>query len=360
MMVGSLFVSIFIAHHTLTGIRIERQFGQYAIAGEPVDVEYRLRNTKRYWPTMALFLREVNEEIQDAPEAFILHLPSSRAADDIKIAAQMTPRRRGVLRLSTIELSTTFPFGFIRRTKRIRVPQELIVYPRIGMLNRRLAMEYRESVESGSMTSSRRGGHDEFYGIREYRPGDNIRSVHWRSTARTGQLMMRELAANAPPQLILVLNLRTAGARGDSAETLERAIELTAALVCYGYFENFAVGLAIAGLPESLAPVPQMGRDARARLLRQLAVMNPGDIRSDLGVEFPNRIAGRAEWVVVTLHGDDPTGDLLPPGGRAHVSGGGSHRTLLPMDAAESKTWVHFLSQQETLRLLRDRAEGAA
>ena len=78
----------------------------------------------------------------------------------------------------------------------------MIVYPRIGMLNRHLALEYRVAVESGAMTSNRRGGNDEFYGVREYRAGDNIRSIHWRSTARRGNFMIKEMAANAPPQLI--------------------------------------------------------------------------------------------------------------------------------------------------------------
>jgi uncharacterized protein (DUF58 family) len=284
-------------------------------------------------------------------------------------------RRRGIVRLDAIDVSTTFPMGFIRRTKRLHVPQDMIVYPRIGMLNRHLALEYRESVESGAMTSNRRGGNDEFYGVREYRPGDNVRVIHWRSTARTGRTMIRELAANAPPQLIVVLNLRAWRERGGreraawreregSLERVERAIELAAALVCYGLFENFAVGLAVAGLAEAGAPpAPRMGREARARLLEQLAVIDPERIEPGVGIDFPNRIAGRAEWVVITLHADDPMRDLLPPGNpaRAGVSGGGggggggSHRTLLALDAPDAESWVRFLSPQDTRRILRDR-----
>src|SRR5262249_52445077 len=132
--------------------------------------------------------------------------------------------RRGLVDLSEIELATTFPLGFVRCAMRLHVPQEMIVYPRIGMLNRYLALQYRESIETGTMTSNRRGGHDEFYGVREYRPGDNVRAIHWRSTARTGELMMRETAANAPPQMIVVLNIRTAREQPDD-EAVERAIE---------------------------------------------------------------------------------------------------------------------------------------
>jgi uncharacterized protein (DUF58 family) len=305
-----------------------------------------------------------------APEGLILHVPVVRVRGGkagqgqdpgVVVTAKLVPRRRGLVKLDVIEVSTTFPFGFIRRTKRLHVPQEMLVYPRIGVLNRYLALEYRESVESAAMTSNRRGGNDEFYGVREYRDGDNVRAIHWRSSARTGQLMIREMAANAPPQLIVVLNLRTWRQRGDSRQDVERAIELAAALVCYGFYENFAVGLAVAGAPEDgLPPAPHMGRVTRGQLLRQLALIEPEAITEEGGIEFPNRVAGRAEWVVVTMHGDDPIRDLLPSGGMAHLTlpggGGGSHRTLLALDAPDAGTWVRFLTPEDTMRLLRERA----
>ena len=94
----------------------------------------------------------------------------------------MRLKRRGRAALNAVEIATAFPFGIVRYVRRISVPQEMIVYPRVGVLNRHLALEYRESVESCAMTSNRRGGSDEFYGVREYRAGDNLRAVHWRSS----------------------------------------------------------------------------------------------------------------------------------------------------------------------------------
>lgn len=380
MMVGTLVISVFVSSWSLRHLVVERDFGDHAIAGEPVHVEYRFRKTGGGWPAMAMHFREIHADLAQAPWGFILHLAAGGAGrggsrrragvplpqDDAgaKLMASLVARRRGLLKLDVLEVSTTFPFGFIRRTKRLHVPQELVVYPRIGVLNRRLAMEYREAVDAAAMTSNRRGGNDEFYGIREYRDGDNVRAIHWRSSARTGQLMIREMAANAPPQLIVVLNLRTWKQRQDSLEIVEQAIELAAALVCYGFYENFAVGLAVAGAEgdAGLPPAPHMGRVTRAELLRQLAVIDPLAIKADGGIELPNRVAGRAEWVVVTMHGDDPIRDLLPPVGAAHVAspggggGGGGHRTLLPLDSPEARTWVHFLTPEDTMRLLRDRS----
>ncbi len=352
--VGVPIVSMMVSSWTLRRIQIGRDFGSHVIAGDRTDIEYRISSAKRFWPVLALHFREVHEELSEAPAGFVLHLPAGDATPAI-VATHLTARRRGVIRLSAIEISTSFPFGFIRRTRRLEVPQEMVVYPRIGMLNRHLALEYREAVESGAMTSNRRGGNDEFYGLREYRAGDNIRSIHWRSTARMGNLMIREMAANAPPQLIVALNLRTWRQRGDGPEKLERAIELAASLICYGYFENFAVGLAIAGVSDGGVVVPRMGRDARGAMLRQLALIDPGKIDPAKGIDFPSRVIGRAEWVAVTLHGDDAIRDLFPPssGGGGGAAGMG-HRTILALDEPQADSWIHFLSTEETHRLLRE------
>jgi uncharacterized protein (DUF58 family) len=363
---GALVVSVPAASWSLGRIEIQRDLASHVAAGEASDITYHLLSRKRHWPTMALHFRELHPDLEQAPRGFILHLPAGAAAP-ATLATRLTPRRRGLLKLDTIEISTTFPFGFLRRAKRLHVPQEIIVYPRIGLLHRHLALQYRESIESGAMTSNRRGGHDEFYGVREYRPGDNVRAIHWRSTARMGELMIREMASNAPPQLVVVLNLRTWRELPDGRARAEHAIELAASLVCYGFFENFAVGLAVAGLNEgAVPPAPRMGHEVRARLLRQLALLNLDDIQPDVGIDFPNRIAGRAEWVIVTLRGDDQARDLLLPGSppTAAVPGGGgggggsSHRTVLALDAPDAASWVQFLSPEETLRILRERTGG--
>jgi hypothetical protein len=140
-------------------------------------------------------------------------------------------------------------------------------------------------------------------------------------------------------------------------------------LVCYGYFENFAVALAVAGLNEEMTPMPRMGRDARTRALEELAVIEVEKIGEQGGMAFPNRLMGRGEWVIVTLHGRDEVGDLLPPGGSARPGGGAAgggtgggigHRTVLAMDMEGAEEWVQYMSPEETLKILRDRGENGS
>jgi uncharacterized protein (DUF58 family) len=258
----------------------------------------------------------------------------------------MVAPRRGILKLSQVRVRSAFPLGLVARFRRLPSAVQITVYPRVGTLHRKVAIAYREAVEAGTMTSNRRGGNDEFYGLREYRPGDNIRAIHWRSTARTNLLMVRELTANAPPQLIVLLNVRTWREVEGGREKVERAIELAATIACDGFMENFAVALAIAGL-DAEAPVPQMGRGARAHLLQRLAMLDPEQIVATMPLPFPNRLAGRAEWVVVNLRRADPYKDLL-------AGSAASRATVLALDDPDAPNWIHFLSAAETARLLRE------
>ncbi len=371
LLIGAMAVSVLFPWLTLRKISAQRQFSEHVVAGEPADVVYTFTNGKRYWPTLAISFEEEHEDLLEAPRGVILTI---RQRGSVAIPTQLIARQRGIMNLSRLRLSCAFPFGFLTRSIVLSRAQPMTVYPRIGMLNRHLALQYRESIETGTMTSNVRGGVDEFYGLREYRPGDNIRAIHWRSTARTRQLMIREMAANAPPQLIVVLNLRGVVSTTDAVEheAIEKAIEIAASLICYGFFENFAVGLAIAGIDTVIPPAPHMGRDARADLLRRLAVLDAGAVDRERGIVYPNKLAGRAEWIVVTLHQSDRWQDLVSPAGAVGGSGGagsggrgnsgrvsnarGGQQTVLAVDAPDSPSWVHFLSAQETLRLLRSMA----
>ncbi len=351
--VGAWLVSAILSWINLRGITLHRDLPDHALAGEPTEIRYAFTSIRRRSPAISLFFRELHPQLAQAPAGFITHLPPARreAAASVVIPAPLVPLHRGMLQLRTVELSTTFPFGFLRRRARLNVPQQLLVYPRIGTLARSLTLQYRDNVESGSVLARKRGGQEEFFGIREYRPGDNLRSIHWRSSARTGQIMIREPASTTPPQLMVILNLRTWQQTPAGRDFAEQAIELAGALICWGFYENFAVGLGIAGLPDETAAIPRMGWDARALLLERLAQLNL-DHLSNHPVEIPGRIAGKIQTIVVTLRSADPVADLIttPTTPRAAPT-----PSLLALDAPGAADWIRFLDPHQTHRLLRTR-----
>jgi uncharacterized protein (DUF58 family) len=348
---GGLIVSGLLSWVSLRHLDIKRLMSDHVVAGEPAEIQYLLTNKKRRWPCFAIRITEVkaSSALAQVPDGYCLHIPAGGTA---MVTTRLVAARRGVIELSDIRVTCAFPFGFLNHAIHLRAPEQLVVYPHIGVLNRHLALRYREAIESGAMTANIRGGNDEFYGLREYRSGDNIRSIHWRSTARTNQLMIREMAANAPPQVIIVLNLRTIRHILDTdlrSIVVERAIELAASLICYGFVENFAVALAIAGVDTESPPVPLMGREARAHLLRRLAILDADKVDPRGTLAIPNRLVGRAEWIIVTPNQSDPIRDLLP-------SSPATSHTLLPLDAPGAENWLQFLTGQATQRILRDQS----
>lgn len=121
-----------------------------------------------------------------------------------EIKYQIVPRRRGVYRWQPLQLSTAYPFGLARRMIHCAtVERETIVHPMLGQLDinqfqRWLRHSQRVAAMQTRARARRSAAPADFYGIRNYRPGDSPRWIHHRTTARVGIPMVREF--EEPPQ----------------------------------------------------------------------------------------------------------------------------------------------------------------
>ena len=114
------------------------------------------------------------------------------------------------------------------------------------------------------------GRRGEFFGLREYRDGDDRRSIHWRSSARTGRLLVREYEEEAQQRAtVLVDNALPEDAGDDAVDALERAISLAASLANTYVGMGYAVRFVARGVhvPFSAGPT-QLNR-----ILRELALL---------------------------------------------------------------------------------------
>src|SRR5260370_4620783 len=111
-----------------------------------------------------------------------------------------------------------------------------------------------------------RGEGSEFYGIREYQPGDPLRRVHWRSSARMGRLAVVEYEHDVSVDLTLVLDARRGSEVGSGADTtLETAVTVTASLARLVLQRGNRCRLVIPGLPGTVAVGGPRGGGARGR-----------------------------------------------------------------------------------------------
>lgn len=332
---GALLLAGVLGQMALKPLRVSRLAAGRAIAGQPLTVHYRLSNRSRYWPGWAIRITEarLTEELAAPPRGYCLYLGPRHSE---LVISQLTPRRRGVVQLHAARLGCSFPFGFINRTVDTPQPQRIIVYPRLGILNRALPGRSRQAATAAGDGRLNRSGTDEFFGLREYRPGDAIRSIHWRRSARTGELVVREMTGNTLPALMVVLDLRPWRDLADGQLKCEKAIELAAAWICHGLRNHFAVGLLIPGLAEPAALPWRGGAVQRQKLLEILALLDLKRIRRDSTAASqhpPQSGRRRADYIVIALTETAATVDMIPPG---------CAFTLLTMDDPQSDNWLCF------------------
>lgn len=111
--------------------------------------------------------------------------------------------RRGEARTGWVELRSAAPFGVAERRRRLPADATTLVLPRVVPLGALPFVDLASSREPATETEPRRGQGPEYLGVREYRPGDPIRQVHWRLTARHGELVVRDLEEHRVPRLAL-------------------------------------------------------------------------------------------------------------------------------------------------------------
>ncbi len=128
----------------------------------------------------------------------------------------------------------------------------------------------RSADHVGPSTRPRAGGMDEFYGVREYRPGDNPRHIYWRRSARTGVMVSKDMTRVSPPRLMLLVDTCAAGLLPERLGLIERAIAMAASLASAALQEQMAVGL-IAWMHRPIVLPPTHGKQQRKELLTLLA-----------------------------------------------------------------------------------------
>src|SRR5438552_6851484 len=140
----------------------------------------------------------------------------------------MRPRRRGRLELDALQLSRTEPLGLVRGLARIPAPGRVIALPKRYRLPAIALPGQRRFQQGGVTLATSVGDSEEFIGLREYRPGDPLQRVHWKSYARTGSPIVKEYQDEFFERHALILDTSTA--RGEDA-AFEEAIAVAASFV---------------------------------------------------------------------------------------------------------------------------------
>ena len=152
-------------------------------------------------------------------------LPPLLPRGEAEARLEVVPLKRGPLRLKGLALTLRDPLGLIRGFARLSRSQMVLILPKRYLLPAIALPGAHKYQQGGVALAASVGESEEFVSVRDYRPGDPLRHVHWRSTARTGRLVVKEFEDEFFVRHALVLD--TFGAP-EQAEAFEEAVSVAA------------------------------------------------------------------------------------------------------------------------------------
>ncbi|NTU83772.1 MAG: DUF58 domain-containing protein [Chloroflexales bacterium] len=221
-----LVLSLLWAWLNLRGLEVEREtLTHRATVGEYARERIGVRNR---WPIPKLWV-ELRDE-SDLPQHGAGFVASLGGRERGRWTARTLCTRRGRFRLGPAILLSGDPFGIVRLSRRVQSTNEILVYPQtVDLPDFTLP---GADLPGGQATRARTFNvSPNVSTVREYAPGDSMNRIHWRTTARTGRLMVKEFELDPSADIYLVLDMQEravvrdtrAPARAD-AEQDERAL----------------------------------------------------------------------------------------------------------------------------------------
>lgn len=185
------------------------------------------------------------------------------AGQTLELPTTVVMRERGRHRLPPAVVSTRFPFGLFVKRRQLETPPEVLVYPKIDPVMVEPGHAARPGRGEQTGRPARAG---EFYGLREYRDGDDPRRMHWPAVARTMRPVVREDEALGDSQVVLEL------ARGKSGDPAFEAEVRRVASMAVGHLQGAGTAVALHYDGKEVIG-PSTGPDGRHRILEFLATV---------------------------------------------------------------------------------------
>ena len=302
------------------GLRHERLL---PVTSVPVGTEFRVQlrviGSRASGPRLLHFEDVVPQSMGMRPR-FALSGVVSAVGEEV--AYRLVGSERGRFRIGPLLVRSLDPFGLSHNDMAFASTTEVAVTPQVHELGRLRAGASGASAETHSARAGLVGQDDVL--VREYRRGDDVRRVHWRSTARVGELMVRREEQSWQPTTRLVLdNRRSAHAGTGSQGSFEWAVSAAA---------SAGMALLATGITLELADAdgPSVGPDADSSVRAQQLIDALTDVKAtrvdDLAaaVTSPGEDRPQGSSIVAILGrltGDDLAilVDAMPGSGSAHA-----------------------------------------
>lgn len=261
-----LVVSGFLSRGNLRGLDVAFDPPGELYVGESATLAFRLETRGRW------IGRWIGRRLLEASgpsgsgSALVAYLEPRK---EHRLTIRLKPERRGRLPVPYLHLASIYPLGLFRKGLRYRVAGELLVFPAILPTSElRLA-----GAAAGDEQKVRRVGRGhELFSLRRFRSGDDPRGIHWKQSARTGNLVYLEREAEEGKRLTVVLDNGVAPLRGVADDQRFEALVSRAASAAH---HHLAQGWEVELLLREGGVGFGRGRSHRLRILEALALVEP-------------------------------------------------------------------------------------
>jgi uncharacterized protein (DUF58 family) len=223
MMLSLIVVSGLLSEYCLRRLEFHRHVPDLIMANEPATLTISVTNRNRHLPSFSLRMRDVVEG-QEVDRGLAIHVLPPQSSK--LLSYPLLGTKRGWIRFDGIVVQTLFPFGLFLKKGRYSVEAHLLVSPPIKPLALRFVDELVNEGQGAALT--RRGDGSQLYNLRLYQPGDDSRAIHWVTTARTSQLIVRETEAEDQRRITVVLSTV---APAECEPLFERSVTFVASLL---------------------------------------------------------------------------------------------------------------------------------
>ncbi len=276
--------------------------------GDNSRVELSIRNRTRHRsPVLAL-----RDALAGGPRQARFLLPPLAPGQSDQASYRLPADRRGVFAIGPLEAERSDPFGLARRSSAIAPVTELTVYPRIDRIRPLPDSPGRDRHHTTPRAAAVGLTGEDFYALRAYQQGDDLRRVHWPSTARRDELVIRQDEVPWQGRATIVLDVR---ARLHTDWSLEAAVSAAASVATACWQHGSVVRLvATDGVDSGFGS----NSGHLELILARLAVLTPaGDGAPGLDSLGPNRTVDGAVAVITSTAVDNADLDRLTRLGRS-------------------------------------------
>lgn len=275
-MLSVLCLSLILTFVNLKGVEISVKPEEELFKRRPAKIKIVITNKKRFLASHSIVVTSRRE----SPFRLSCYIDRISPGDTIEVYEEILPLRRGIVNLKEeLLLWTGFPFIFTERSVKPLIDKTLLIYPEIKDLELPLPF-----YASGSRRSTNEG---DFQKVRPYQYGDDRRLVHWKATAKTGELMIKELGNEEIRKVTIFFdNFIPADAAISplSMDSFEESVSLAASLserfISTDYYLRF-VTCTKGGEVTVTIPFGR-GRDHLLKILDHLAIVSPVTVTSPL------------------------------------------------------------------------------